>query len=258
MIVRYILDLFITYLKYRIFYPNTKIAFGARISKSSQIGRNVNIGIKSAIIDSILSDSVTIYDSCIISKCVLERNTVVYPRSFLDEVNIGRFSYIGRYSELGRTRFGSFCSCGPSLLVGAGDHPRDYISSSPVFYSTLKQCGISFADRDYFDEMKETIIGNDVWIGARVFIKDGVNIGNGAIVGAGSAVVNDVPAYAVIGGVPARIIRFRFSDEIITQLLDTKWWDWSDERLRKAQIHFAQNDPSLFLKWVNDNKSVSK
>ena len=252
MIVRYILNWFI-YLKYRIAHPNSKIAFGARISKGSKIGKNISIGTNSTIIDSILSDSVTIYPSCTISKCLLEKNTVVYPGSSLYEVNLGRFSYVGTHSELGGTRFGSFCSCAPYLLVGSGDHPRDYVSSSPVFFSTLKQCGISFADRDYFDELKETIIGNDVWIGVRVFIRDGVNIGNGAIVGAGSVVVNDVPEYAIIGGVPARIIRFRFSDEIISQLLDIKWWDWSDEHLQKAQIHFAQNDPNLFPKWVKDN-----
>ena len=253
MIVRYIPDLFMTYLKYRIAHPNTKISFGARISEGSKIGKNVNIGTNSTIIDSILSDSVIIYPGCNISKCLLEKNASVYPGSSLYEVNLGRFSYVGRDSVVGRTRFGSFCSCGPSLLVGSGDHPSDYISSSPLFYSTLKQCGISFADRDYFDELKETIIGNDVWIGARVFIKDGVNIGHGAIIGAGAVVVDDVPDYAVIGGVPARIIRFRFSDEIISQLLDIKWWDWSDEHLQKAQIHFAQNDPNLFLTWAKDN-----
>jgi acetyltransferase-like isoleucine patch superfamily enzyme len=239
-----------TYLKYRIFYPNTKIAFGARILKSSKIGENVNIGIKSTIIDSILSDSVTIYTGCTISKCLLEKNTVVYPGSSLSEVNLGRFSYIGKYSELGRTRFGSFCSCGPSLLVGSGDHPRDYISSSPVFYSTLEQCGISFADRDYFDELKETIIGNDVWIGARVFIKDGVKIGHGAIIGAGAVVVDDVPPYGIVGGVPAKLIRFRFSEAIIKRLLEVQWWNWNRDKLQKAQALFAQEDVNAFIEWV--------
>ncbi len=93
------------------------------------------------------------------------------------------------------------------------------------FYSTRKQCGATFADRDYFDEQSDISIGNDVWIGARVFLIEGIHVGDGAIVGAGAVVTKDVPAYAVVGGVPAKIIRYRFTQEQIEYLLELQWWD---------------------------------
>jgi serine acetyltransferase len=100
-----------------------------------------------------------------------------------------------------------------------------------------------------FDEKKPIHIGHDVWIGARVFIRDGVKIGNGAVVAAGSVVVKDVPDYAIVGGVPAKIIRYRFSEEMIAELLNLKWWEWPEEKLRKAQPYIAQKDVRKFIDW---------
>ena len=80
-------------------------------------------------------------------------------------------------------------------------------------------------------DLFETIIGNDVWIGEKVFIKDGIRVGDGAIIGAGAIVTKDVPPYAIVAGVPARIIRYRFDEDVILKLLKIQWWDWSDEKL---------------------------
>jgi acetyltransferase-like isoleucine patch superfamily enzyme len=181
----------------------------------------------------------------------------VYDGSSLHEVEVGRFSYVGRNSVLSQTTIGRFCSLGPELLCGPGEHPTDFVSSSPVFYSTRKQCGVSFSDKDYFKEKKAITIGHDVWIGARVSIRDGVNIGHGAIIGTGTIVLADVPAYAIVGGVPARLIRFRFTEDIINKLLEVKWWEWNDDMLRKAQALFAQDNVDRFLEWANANQEIA-
>ena len=88
---------------------------------------------------------------------------------------------------------------------------------------------------------------------SRVFIRDGVTIGNGAILGAGSVVVKDVPDYAIVGGVPAKVIRFRFTEDIIKRLQPIEWWNLSEENLRTAQPLIAQKDIQLFINWYEKN-----
>ncbi|MBA3921161.1 MAG: CatB-related O-acetyltransferase [Nostocaceae cyanobacterium] len=170
---------------------------------------------------------------------------------------MGRFNYVSSSSKLDLAEIGSFCSFGPELICGYGEHPTDFVSTNPVFFSTFKQCGTSFADKNYFEERKKIFIGHDVWIGARVFIRDGVKIGNGAIIGAGAVVVKDIPDYAIVGGVPAKIIRFRFSDEIIRELLNINWWNWSEDKLRKAQIYFVKKDIYSFIEWTRQEDFIN-
>jgi len=102
-----------------------------------------------------------------------------------------------------------------------------------LFYSTKRQAGISFSRHDLLAEYRPISIGNDVWIGASVIVLDGVKIGTGAIVAAGSVVRQDVAPYTVVAGVPATVKKTRFSEEQIESLLASHWWDWSDEDLLK-------------------------
>lgn len=237
-------------LSYKQRYPDSKIAIGATVDKATTIGNNTEVGARSVVSGSTIGNNVTLHENCCIDRTNIESNVAIYSNNYLSEINIGRFSYLASGSQVSLTKLGSFCSIGPYLICGYGDHPAGFASTSPVFFSTGRQCGVTFSNKDLFEEKKEIQIGHDVWIGARVFIKDGIKIGHGAIIGAGAVVVRDVPDYAVVAGVPARIIRFRFAEEVIKQLLDLQWWNWPEDKLLKAQPYIAQNDISIFLQWA--------
>ena len=149
----------------------------------------------------------------------------IFEHVFLKNVTLDNFTYISKNSEIMNTRIGKFCSIGEQCKIGLGIHPTNYISTHPIFYSTRKQAQISFVNEDMYEEYKEVVIKNDVWIGSRVMITDGVTVHNGAIVAAGSVVTKDVPAYAIVAGIPAKIIRYRFPEKDRLELEESKWWD---------------------------------
>ena len=131
---------------------------------------------------------------------------------------------------------GRFTSIAAEVKNAQGVHPitNPYATTSPMFFSLKKQSGITFAKEQLFDEMRAAIqIGNDCWIGQRAFFVGGLTIGDGAIVLAGAVVTKDVPPYAVVGGVPAKILRYRYDEETIKFLLEKKWWDMPLEWLKE-------------------------
>jgi len=163
----------------------------------------------------------------------LEPNVCLDSQVLVIESSLGSFSYVCGKTLITKTSLGKFCSIGPNCMFGWGIHPsRNFVSTHPIFYSTKKQAGITFADQDYIEERKLITVGNDVWIGANVIVLDGVTIGNGAIVATGAVVTKDVPAYAIYGGVPAKLIRYRFEQEVIERLMDFEWWDKEQEWLK--------------------------
>jgi len=161
---------------------------------------------------------------------------------------MGNYSYISNNSYIINTAIGKFCSIGPRVLIGLGRHPsRTYVSTHPVFYSKSRDIVEPFAVDHEFREYIPICIGNDVWIGAGAIVRDGVSIGDGAIVGAGAVVTKDIPPYAVVGGNPARIIRYRFSEDYIRRLLDMKWWDWEISDLRKRSENLSNIEEFIDL-----------
>jgi len=152
--------------------------------------------------------------------------------------SVGDYTYMSRNSWVLQAKIGKFCSIGPNLVCGWGIHPLDCISTSPMFYSTQAQNGTTLSATDKVQERKPIIIGNDVFIGVNVTVLDGVSIGDGAVIGAGCVVSKDVPSYAIVAGNPMRVIRYRFPENIQRKLLATKWWDFSEKKLKMVETHF--------------------
>jgi acetyltransferase-like isoleucine patch superfamily enzyme len=158
----------------------------------------------------------------------------LFGRTTIMNSTIGRYTYIAG-AKVSKSIVGNFCSIGPEAIIGGlGRHPTNWLSSHPVFYSPLKQCGQTFSGGEYFEELPQVVLGHDVWVGARAIILGGVKVGSGAIIAAGAVVVDDVPPYAVVGGVPAKLIRMRFDENNIEYLLNMKWWNWDDQKLKKS------------------------
>ena len=159
--------------------------------------------------------------------------------------SIGYGSYMGQDCCVS-AEIGKYTCIANGVVTAMGRHPtRNWASVHPAFYSLQKQSGFTFTDKALFEESKGRVkIGNDVWIGTRAIITDGVTIGDGAIVAAGAVVTKDVEPYTIVGGVPAKPIRKRFTDEQIAFLQDLNWWDRDAEWLKNNSALF-QNIETL-------------
>lgn len=132
-----------------------------------------------------------------------------------------------------RLIIGKFCSiaCGAKFLFNSANHTLDALSTYP-FPIFFEEWGLDRRDvARAWDNKGDIVVGNDVWIGYEAVILAGVTIGDGAIIAARAVVTKDVPPYAIVGGVPAKLIRQRFAPEVVSALLQTRWWDWPKERI---------------------------
>ena len=196
-------------------FPKSKVAFSATVSMDTTLEEGVKIGNGSRI------------GSC----------------------KISRYSYIGTNSQFERTTIGSFCSIGSEVICGLGKHPLNFISTYPGFYTNKASGAEWFGYNHDVIEHQSILIGSDVWIGTRSIILDGVKIGDGAVIGAGSIVTKDIPAHAVVAGVPAKIIRYRFDEALSKKILNSKWWELPKSTLMTA-ARFAVN-PEEFIQNLN-------
>lgn len=164
---------------------------------------------------------------------------------------IGRYTYIKSGSSLVNTKVGSFCSIASGCSVGGASHPTNWMSTSPVFHSGRNVFLKNFSSHP-FNPYKQTIIGNDVWIGLRVIVKAGVKIGDGAVIGMGSIVTKDIPPYEIWAGNPAKKIKDRFDDDTKEKLLRLKWWELDEKALKDLAKN--ANDVSKLLKETENSK----
>lgn len=173
-----------------------------------------------------------------INNTKLGKHVNLMPISQISGSEIGDYTYIARNATISMTKIGKFCSIGPNLFCGWGIHPTNGISTAPMFYSTMRQNGMTLSSFDKVEERKPITIGNDVFIGANVTLLDGVTIGDGAVIGAGAVVSKDIPPYAIAVGSPIRIIRYRFSNDKITKLRKIEWWNFDEGRLKDVEQMF--------------------
>jgi len=182
----------------------------------------------------------------------LDKYVKILPRCKIGKCKIGRYTYIGNDCDFARTEIGAFTSIGPQVICGMGSHPLDFISTYPGFYKKEASGSEWLGNLIEFKDQKETIIGSDVWIGVRAIIVAGINIGHGSVIAAGSVVTKDVPPYAIVAGVPARVVRYRFSQDEINLFLKSKWWDFPIESIKNsAKYCHEPNEFIADLKVVN-------
>ncbi|WP_429166275.1 CatB-related O-acetyltransferase [Aeromonas rivipollensis] len=160
--------------------------------------------------------------------------TILFRMANVSHSDIGKYTYIAGYANINNCTIGSFCSIADGVRVGVGIHPLNLISTHPALYSVKTIFPYKLIDESIInslpshEESKRIYIGNDVWIGTDSIILDGVNIGDGVVIAAGSVVTKDIPSFAVVGGVPARVIKYR----AIPDMIDGKpWWELQDAEL---------------------------
>lgn len=168
---------------------------------------------------SIIVGDYTIYNDYVNDPCLFQKNNVLYHYPVNHEKLI-----IGKFSSIG---------CGAKFLFNSGNHTQTSFSTYafPIFYEEWGLDSKNVADA--WDNKGDIVVGNDVWIGYEAVIMAGVTIGDGAIIGTRAVVTKDVPPYTIVGGVPAKTIRKRFSEETIATLLKLEWWNWPSEKIAR-------------------------
>lgn len=174
---------------------------------------------------------------------IFEGNNKIFTNTFFTG-RLGFGSYIGENCNI-NAKIGKYCSVAGNVTTVGGKHPtKDFISTHPAFFSTRKQAGFTYISEDKFCEKEyaegnySVIIGNDVWIGFGAMLMEGIKIGDGAVIAAGAVVTKDVKPYSIVGGVPAKEIRKRFSDEEIEFLKEFKWWDKPEDWIKENAEKF--------------------
>jgi phosphonate metabolism protein (transferase hexapeptide repeat family) len=164
----------------------------------------------------------------------------VGPRTILQEVSMGDYSYVVNDAQITYTTIGKFCSIAAMTRINPGNHPMHRATQSHFTYRSSAYFPAESDDVDFFEWRREhhVTIGHDVWIGHGAIILPGRHIGHGAVIAAGAIVTKDVSPYTIVAGNPARIVRPRFPGSIAQRLIALAWWDWDHETLRRVLPDF--------------------
>jgi acetyltransferase-like isoleucine patch superfamily enzyme len=222
-----------------------KISISSNISFNTQIGIG-NIVLRSAIINTVINNKSQFISASIYSGNMGNENKIegatLYSTNTGDHVTIshnttitnsviGRYTYLAGNNRVFNAHIGAFCSIAENVSIGHAEHPYTEFSTSPVFYKEDNPFLVTKFVKKDIAEYSKTVIGNDVWIGLNAYIKTGITIGDGCIIGAGAVVTKNVDPYSIVAGVPAKLIKKRFDDKTIKQLQTDNWWNMSEDEL---------------------------
>lgn len=165
------------------------------------------------------------------------------------ETGFGDYSYVAGGSDIIYAEIGRFCSIAAAVRINPGNHPLDRVALNHFTYRSAAY-GLGDDDAAFFDWRRshKVTLGHDVWIGHGAVILPGVTLGTGCAIGAGAVATKDVPPFAIVVGVPGRVLRYRFPPEIVARLLALAWWDWPHVRLGEALQDFRTLDAAAFCK----------
>jgi phosphonate metabolism protein (transferase hexapeptide repeat family) len=177
-----------------------------------------------------------VHGSASLRNAVLGRFTEIKERAQFWDSSLGDYSYIERHSEAIYAEIGKFCAVASDVRLNALNHPMERISQHKITYRPNEYFVGAKLDKGFRESRAgaKVVIGHDVWIGHGAIVLPGVRIGHGAVVAAGAVVTKDVAAHTVVAGVPARMIKRRFSESVSERIIALAWWDWPHDRLAAA------------------------
>jgi phosphonate metabolism protein (transferase hexapeptide repeat family) len=193
-----------------------------------------------------------VHSSSIIRNCELGQFTDVAERVQMSESTLGDYSYVERHSEIIYATIGKFCAIASDVRINALNHPMDRISQHKMTYRPNEYFLFAKVDKAFREARKNAIveIGHDVWIGHGAIILPGIKIGHGAVIAAGAVVTKHVESFAIMAGVAAKRIKWRFPKSIRARIINLEWWNWDHDTLAKAIEDMRVLPVKVFLeKW---------
>ena len=202
------------------------------------------------VVGSTLKRLVTIGDHSKVQNSIIDESVIIDRNNYIDSSKVGCHSYTGRNTSIIHSKVGAFCSISWNVTIGGANHDYSRIAQHSFLYhasDTLRPAG---CESSYDRFSQPVIVGNDVWIAAGAVVTRGVTIGDGSVVGANAVVTHDIPPYAVVTGAPAKVIKYRFEEEIIKELLRLQWWNWSEEKINKHFLILSERSTLEQLKGI--------